>query len=307
MPSTFPPAAPSLTGDLLTIHRLLQTPTLLQRRLRTITDLRFVSDQILTQRFRTSGGAIQYQVSEPIVSDRPVESVAPGSEYPLALTPEGTAALAQVLNWGQASIITDAEIKRSVPMGDAVDRKLRKLMNSVISKVDAITISAVGSAITANGAATANWDNANATILRDLERAKAAVIDLNMGYVPDTVLMSSTKYAELASDTAVATLRRREDPGNPIYSGKIDVIDDLKVITTSTSNLPSDDVWVLDSTQLGGMADESDVDPGYTVADLAVQVQTLRVPDRDSFRMWARRITVPVIQEPGAGYKITGT
>lgn len=307
MPTTFPPAGASLSGDLLTVHRTLQSPTLIQRRLQTITDLRFVSDQILTQRFRSAGGSVLYEVSEPIMSSRAIESVAPGAEYPLSATPDGTAALAAVLNWGQATLITDAEIKRTVPMGDAVDRKLRKLINSVIAKIDSITISAIGSAITATGAAGAAWDATTTNILRDLEKAKAAIIDLNMGYNPDTVLMSSTKYAEMASDPAVATLRRREDPGNPIYSGKIDIIDDLKVLTTSSANLPSDDVWVFDSAQLGGMADEMDVDPGYTVSELGVQVQTQRIPERDSFRMWARRITVPVIQEPGAGYKITGT
>jgi len=304
---TFPPAAPTLSGDLLTIHRLLQDPTRLQRRLRTITDLRFVSDQILTQRFRSSGGAVLYEVSEPITSNRTVESVAPGAEYPMAATPEGAAALAAVLNWGQGTLITDKEIKRTVPMGDAVDRKLRKLINSVISRVDGITMSAVGSAVTATLAATANWDADTATILRDLERAKAKVIDLNEGYNPDTVLMSSTKYAEMASDEKVTAIRRRETTDNPVYTGKIDVIDDLTVVTTSSANLPSDDVWVLDSTQLGGMADEVDVDPGYTVAELGVQVQTQRVPKRDSFEMWARRITVPVIQEPSSAVKITNT
>lgn len=304
---TFPPAAPTLSGDLLIIHRLLSSPTLLQRRLRAITDLRFVSDQILTQRFRSSGGAVLYEVSEPITSNRTVESVAPGAEYPMATTPEGAAALAAVLNWGQATLITDAEIKRSVPMGNSVDRKLRKLINSVISRIDSITMSAIGSAVTETLAAGAVWDAAGATILRDLERAKAAVVDLNEGYNPDTVLMSSTKYAEMASDEKVAALRRRETTDNPVYTGQVDVIDDLNVVTTSTSNLPSDDVWVLDSAQLGGMADETEVDPGYTVAELGVQVQTMRVPKRDSFEMWARRITVPVIQEPSSAIKITGT
>lgn len=303
----FPPAAPTLSGDLLTIHRLLQSPTLLQRRLRTITDLRFVSDQILTQRFRSSGGSVLYEVSEPIVSNRTVESVAPGAEYPMAATPEGAAALAAVLNWGQATLITDAEIKRTVPMGDAVDRKLRKLINSVISRIDAITMSAVGSAVTETIAAGAAWDASTATILRDLEKAKAEIVDLNQGYNPDTVLLSTTKYAEMASDEKVSNLRRREATDNPIYTGTIDVIDDLNVVTTSSANLPSDDVWVLDSTQLGGMADETEVDPGYTVAELGVQVQTQRIPKRDSFEMWARRITVPVIQEPSAAIKITGT
>ena len=304
---TFPPAAPSLSGDLLTIHRLLQSPTQVQRRLRTFTDLRFVSDQILTQRFRTSGGAVMYEVSEPITNARAAESVGAGSEYPHANIGAGTAALAAVQKWGQAVILTDEEVKRSVYAGAALDRALRKVVNTIISKVDAITISAIGSAVTKTVDATTAWDAASPTILRNLEKARAAIIDENQGYNPDTILMSSTKYALVASDDKVASLRRRETTGNPIYGGAIDVIDGLTVITTSSANLPSDDVWVLDSTQLGGMADEAEVDPGYTVGDMAVQVQSERLPRRDSWDLWGRRLTVPVIQEPNAARKITGT
>src|SRR4051812_14789440 len=136
MPDAFPAAPPSLSGDLLSISRLLQSPTQIRRRLRTFTDLRFVSDQILTQRFRTSGGAVLYEVSEPIVTTRPVESVAAGSEYPLDPPPTGAAALAAVGKWGQGSLLTDEEIKRNVYAGDVVDRILRKVINSIIKQVD---------------------------------------------------------------------------------------------------------------------------------------------------------------------------
>jgi hypothetical protein len=66
-------------------------------------------------------------------------------------------------------------------------------------------------------------------------------------------------------------------------------------------------VWVIDSTQLGGMADEVDGAPGYTVSDMAVQIQTEREADRDAWDMWGRRKTVPVVQEPGAAIRITGS
>jgi hypothetical protein len=40
--------------------------------------LRFISDQVLTGRLRSSGGGVLYEMSEPFLNDRPVESVAPG-------------------------------------------------------------------------------------------------------------------------------------------------------------------------------------------------------------------------------------
>jgi hypothetical protein len=128
-----------------------------------------------------------------------------------------------------------------------------------------------------------------------------------MGYRPDTIVMSSTKYAYMASDEKINTLRRREATDNPVYGGDIEVLGGLVIIKAPLSSLPSDDVWILDSKQLGGMADEANVDPGYTVSEMAVQIQTERLATKDSWEMWGRRITVPVVQEPGAAVKITGT
>src|SRR5690348_16982377 len=101
MPGTYPAAPTTLSGDLETISRFLQNPAAIQRRLRNFRDLRFVSDQLLTQRFRSQGGAVMYEMSEPFVTDRAVEAVAPGSSYPYANLPTGTAAIAAIQKWGQ--------------------------------------------------------------------------------------------------------------------------------------------------------------------------------------------------------------
>lgn len=307
MPGSYPPAPPTLAGDLLTIHRLLQSPTQIRRRLRTLADVRFVSDQILTQRFRSSGGAVLYEISEPIFNEREIEAVAPGSEYPRDTPANGEAAMAAVSKWGQATFLSDEKLKRSVYMGSEVDRSLRKVVNTIVRKVDRITLSAVASAVTATSPAIDGWEGNDAAMLRDIELAKAAIIDLDMGYVADTILMSTVKYANLVSDDKIATLRRRETTDNPVYSGQIEVIAGLTVVTSSSGNLPTDDVWILDSKQLGGMADESEVDPGYTVAEMGIQVQNERVAKRDGWDLWGRRLTVPVVQEPGAAIRITGT
>lgn len=308
MPVSYPPAPPSLSNNLVTIHRLLSSPTLVQRRLRQISDLRFVGDRILTQRWRTSGGAVQYEISEPIQNTREVKAIAPGAEYPRDTPGIGTAAVAAVSKWGEAVFLSDESIKRSVYGGQVVDRALRKTINTIINKVDRLVIAAVAANVTATSSAIAGWENdSSARMYRDIELAAAQVIDLNDGYNPDSVLMSTEKYALLITDPNIASLRRREASDNPIYGGDIEMIGKYRIIHTASSNLPSDDVWVFDSDQLGGMADEAEQDPGYATTENNVQVQTLRVPERDGWDLMARRITVPVVSEPSAAIKITDT
>ena len=155
MPGAYPPAAPTLSGDLLTVHRLLQNPVYLQRRLRTIAELRFIADRVLTRRLRTAGGAVAYETGESITNTRPIQAIAPGAEYPRDSVADGTAALARVSKWGEAVALTDEKLKRSVYMGDEVNRTLRKTANTIITRVDRLSTAAVASAVTATSAAIA--------------------------------------------------------------------------------------------------------------------------------------------------------
>ena len=300
-----PPA--TLSGDLLTISRFLQSPTALQRRLRDFRDMRFVSDQILTQRFRSTGGAVLYEQSEPFVTDRAIEAVAPGSAYPFANLPTGTAALAAIVKWGQKVRLTDEEITRNVYAGAAVDRSLRKVVNSIIAQVDSITMSAVSSAL-ANTATTGIWDHATAATrkpLDDILLAIQAIEDRNMGYVPDTLVVSPKAYTYLMLNELVASLRQRETTDNPVYTGQLERITGLAILKTPNIT-PATSAFVIDSKQLGGMADELDGAPGYAVADLAVQTKAIRQDGLDAWDLQGRRKTVPVVQETGAGQEITG-
>jgi hypothetical protein len=212
-----------------------------------------------------------------------------------------------VQDWGQATRLTDAAIKRRIRGGDELDRVLRKVLNTVIQKIDSLAIAAVASAVTQTidadnyGGA---WNGTTPNILRTLEAAKAFVVDLDMGYVPDTLLLSTEMYAIMVSDEKVNNLRRRETTDNPIYGGEVEMIDDLVVVKAPATRLPTADVWVLDSTQLGGMADETGADPGYVMAEMGVQVQSERIARANAWDIWARRLTVPVVQEPGAAVRI---
>jgi hypothetical protein len=305
MPGTYPAPPPTLSGDLETISRFLQSPTQIQRRLRDYTDLRFIADQVLTQRFRSQGGAVLYQQSEPFVTDRAVESVAPGSQYPYASLPTGTAAIAAIQKWGQKVLLTDEEITRNAYAGAAMDRTLRKVVNSIIKQVDGIAMSAVFSAVTATVAVTAAWNAATPSFLRDALRAKAAIVGLNLGYNPDTWLMNDTQYAYAMSDTVITNALQRETARNPVYTGTLQSVAGLSIIVSPS--VAAGGSWILDSNQLGGMADEMDGAPGYGISDLAVQVKSVRLDSNDAWDLQGRRKTVPVVQEPGAACQITGT
>ena len=305
MPGTFPAAAPTLSGDSLTISRFLQNPALIQRRLRDYRDLRFVSDQLLTQRFRSQGGAVLYEQSEPFITDRTVEAVGAGSVYPYANLATGTAAVAAISKWGQKVLLTDEEIARNAYAGSAIDRAMRKVVNSIIKQVDAIAMSAIQSAA-ADTATAGSWDNATAANRKPLEDILLAVQrieDRNQGYRPDTLVVSPKAYTYLMLNDAIAQLRQRESTDNPVYTGEIETVAGLTVIKTPSLTTGA---LVLDSQQLGGMADETDGAPGYAVSDLAVQVKAIRKDDQDAWDLQGRRKTVPIVQESGAVEEITG-
>jgi len=168
-------------------------------------------------------------------------------------------------------------------------------------------MSAIASAVTNTFSVTGSgggvWTGATPTILRDILRAKAVIVALNLGYKPDTIVVNDTQYAYMMSDTNITNAWRRETTDNPVYTGMVERVAGLTIIVSP--NLPATTAYVLDSSSLGGMADEVDDAPGYAVSDLAVQIKSIRKDENDAWDLQGRRKTVPVVQEPGAACKMT--
>jgi hypothetical protein len=115
--------------------------------------------------------------------------------------------------------------------------------------------------------------------------------------------VSPKAYTYLLLNDGIAQLRKRETTENPIYTGSIESVAGLTVIKTPALSTTA---LVLDSQQLGGMADETDGAVGYSVADLGVQIKAIRQDELDAWDLQGRRKTVPVIRESGAVEEITG-
>jgi len=308
MPYTYPPAAPTLSGDVLSINRFLQNPTLVARRLRTLAEQRFISDSLLTQRIAAPGGSVLYETGETIYTDTAPQGVAPGAEYPRTAVSHGTASLAKTTKWGSDVEVTDEAISRQLI--NPVERAFEKLVNHMVKTVDSVAMSAVNSAVTQTTAASASWSSSSAVILRDVLLAKARIAKLNQGFDPDTLVVDDETYAHFLSDATISNLWPRETSRTPVQSGAWPLIAGLRVLVSphvqggGTSNAIA---LVLDSRALGGMADENLSGPGYVSTNgVGVQAKTIRQDEADKWLLRCRRITVPIVLEPAAAWKITG-
>lgn len=306
MPHTYPPAAPTITGDNITISRFLNSPAAVQRRLRSIGENRFIADVLLSGRYETSGGSLLYEQSESQYTDRAPSAVNAGAEYPRASAAPGPAALAGVTKWGQDVPITDEHVHRYGRR--AVDVALQKVINYLVKQVDSVALAAIAAAVTQTQAVTAAWNDASRDILLDMMLAKAKVLSKDQGYDPDTFVTTDEGYARIVADKAIISGLARERDVPVTVSGNQITIAGLRILPTN--NLPTGvKAMVLDSTMLGGMAYERLESPEYQ-GDPAngVESWTRRDPDaNDQWLVRGRRPVVPVVQEPDSACVITGT
>jgi hypothetical protein len=299
---TYPPSAPTLAGDVLTINRFLNSPTAVTRRLRTIAENRFIADVLLSG--RVEGSSILYETDESIYTQDAPEIVAPGAQYPRTLAPTGTASVANPVKWGQEVPITDEEVGRF--RGQAVERNLRKIVNYLVYTVDSTALAVVSAAVTATITATANWNAGTANPLLDLLRAKATVRGTNKGYEPDTAAVDDFAFAYIVGNLNILATMAREAGTTVSMQGEIPVLAGLRILPTP--NLPAaGTALVLDSGSLGSLGYENIPSPEYQGPADGIQTLTRRNPlGNDEWLVRARRPVVPFVQEPGAACKITG-
>lgn len=309
MPNIYPPAPPTIAGDNVTISRFLNSPAVVQRRLRTLAENRFIADVLLTGRYETSGGSLLYEQSESIYTNKAPQSINAGAEYPRSPATPGPAALAGVTKWGQDVPITDEHVHRYGRR--AVDVAMVKIVNYMVKQVDSVALAAISAAVTSSAAATGGggWSGASADPLLDLTLAAANIRALDQGYDPDTCVISDVNYARLISNSKIISGLQRESDNSVTRQGTSGVLVVAGLRILPTNNLPAtSSAFIVDSSMLGGLAYERLESPEYQ-GDPAngVESWTRRDPDaNDQWLIRGRRPVVPVVQEPGAAYKITG-
>jgi hypothetical protein len=301
---TYAPSGPVVSGDNITVSRLINDPVRIQRALRTLAQQRLVGDKLLTQEVDLTGtGAVNYEESEAIMAASLAERIDDLMEYPLSQDPSGVSSVAWVENWGLATEVSDKLVARN--RMDIVNRKLLKLANRIAFGFDSLVISMIASKVTQTQAAIAAWNNGSADPFADITLGGAVVDSLNQGYEIDTVLATPNRWARLISAAKIIERAPREGNDTLLLTGRLAVIAGLQVWKT-TNMPPGVDVMLLDSRQLGSIGWE-DQGGGYMGPANGVQSKRIRLEQNDGWRIQGRRIGVPIVSEPGAAIKITGT
>lgn len=303
MPTTYPDQGPTVNGQRITVDRLMNNPVLIYRTLRTLVDQRLVSDKILSGKVDLTGsGSAIFETGESIYSDRAAERVGDMGEYPL--TPDSSGPVSQVKSekWALATEFPDTLVSRN--RLDLANRKLIKLANRLTKQFDEVCLSAVASAVTQTQAAEAAWNTAGANPFLDALLSGAKIDELNEGYEVDTILARPTQFARILGAAKILDHLPREGSDAPVLTGRMITIAGFTCIKT-TNLPPSTDVMVLDSTQLGSIAYE-DQGGGYTGSADGVQTKRFRKEEADGWRLQARKVGVPMVQEPNAALKVTG-
>ncbi len=302
MAYTYPPAPATLNGDLTIaqVHYLLKNPALLARRVRDLSLNKYIADWLLPAKYKVEGGSILYSNGEGLFTADNPEAVGIGGEYPLTTIDAGTLALAKTTKWGRDIEIFDESISRM--QADPLNRALTKLVNTNIKFIDGVALAVIASKIVQTFAATGAWST-GANIIKDVLKAKATSDTAEDGFSFDTILLSPLQYAAVMATLITSGYLPRES--DLVRTG--DFPNALGLTWATSAHSPITDPLLLDRVQLGGMADENIQSPGYSGGTGGIEVKTMRTDETDGYRVRARRITVPLVLEPNAGMRITGT
>jgi hypothetical protein len=317
--ATYAPRPGTITPEgARTISKYLLEPARLTRSLRTLTQQNFVADRILRGRVTTASGMVEYETTESIYPVGGAEVIEPGAEYPLVAIGDGETVLEAVAKNGLRTEITLEAVMRRVD--EPIVRAQRKLANGVVLRFDTQFMGRLNSAkAQMNSVVGASWTGAGTTILRQLETAKAAILDRREGYNPTAVLLDRQKYAVLVSDEKVQNSLDRVSIDTEAFKGLITRVADLEIIVANTGTAFAADPVVFDPDMLGSVVSQANAEQRQNgdngvYADVAWYGAANATGGAEFWSgaggapaLAAGREALAIIQEPKSAAVITGT
>lgn len=298
--SPYPPAAPTVNGVELSLNLWVKAPAIVQRSMELLTSQRFLTDQLLAKGPDAPGGSVLYdQLTESDLFTRrgDVQAIEPGGEFPLLDVGEVAPKVAEVTKWGGAGILTYEDVRRD--RRDKLGRMLTRLRNTVIRKVDTVTIAAIEAARVANlipsQAASADWSVAGTDIIGDIETGRAVVEVSDLGYEIDTAIIHPTDALAVRKNAGIrAALPRENTAANLIGAKDLDGL--LRIAHWYVSPRATAGKPILTASKIVGSY--SDELPLYT--------RVIDQPERERYLVQCARVTVPYITDPKSTVVFTG-
>lgn len=147
--SRVPLPAPTQSGNFITVDRWLNSPTLITR---SVQDMMVASDDFFIDRIFSrigtiQGGSVVFSPVEAnsLYSDRPVEEVEPGEEFPILSSSRGEPKIARVKKFGGQIWISDEA--REDNLQYVWDREQQKLVNTMALQLNTVGVAVLNAAI----------------------------------------------------------------------------------------------------------------------------------------------------------------
>lgn len=299
MPSPYPAGAPTVNGSLITVDAFLKSPPMVQKAITDLTKQRFIADEVFAAGPTAVGGAVMFdQITEgEWFSDRDVQAIAAGAEFPVVSSGQSNPKVAAVTKWGGAAVVTYEQVRRD--RRDVLAKELTKLRNTIVRKIDTVAVAALEAAVDANlipdQPASDDWTDEDTDIRADLETARSTIDEQDLGYEADTVLLNPEQALGVRLNNGLQTALPRETMADNLI-GKSGLSGLLRFPRWYVSNrVAPGDVWVTCSKQVGSISDE-----------LPLYSRVVNDELRERYVIMAARIAVPFITDPLCTVKITG-
>lgn len=210
-PVAHPLGAPTVSGAVITMDMALNSPTRVTRTLMDLTLQRFFADRVFANAGGVTGGAVIYDelIANDLYTDRDIERVAPGDEFPIVTSSRRAPKVAEVEKWGAKFFVTVEARDRNNTSVFA--RHVRQLGNTIVRKINQRAVEVLEAAVQAspNRVLTGNnWSTvvtagstaSNSTLWPgyDFARAQTVAETEEMGQVFDLWIMNPQEYLQLA-------------------------------------------------------------------------------------------------------------
>jgi hypothetical protein len=210
-PVAHPLGPPTVAGTAVTVDLALNAPTRVTRTLMDLTLQRFFADRVFTSAGGVSGGAVVYDelLANDLYSDRDIQRVAPGDEFPLVTSSRRVPKVAEVEKWGGKFFVTvEARDRNDISV---FTRNVRMLANTIVRKMNQRAVEVLEAAVQAspNRLVTGvNWatvvtagstaSNSNLWPGYDFSRAQMQAETEELGIVYDLWILHPNEYLQLA-------------------------------------------------------------------------------------------------------------
>lgn len=297
--SVWPQNAPTLdvTNNQLTVYRFLRNSPLVEKVLTNYLKQRLWADKVFAAGPRTASGSVMYSqltTEGSYYTSRDVQSIAPATEFPNVGMDEETLLVATVAKWGGRVSFPYETVDRDAR--DLLTKGLLRLSNTIARKVDTQAIAALNAAPVLTAAASGDWSTSTTDILGDIQTAQSAIMNLDMGYEADTVLINPAQALDVRKSAAVRLAMPRETTNDNFLWGRSRDLDGIAGLNYFITNrVTAGEVWVLQRQMAGSISDER---PFYT--------RTIDKQETEEWIVQAARMFVPYVTDPKCVFKITG-